>query len=86
MMRAIRVKLLEQRMESLLSGVFFDGERRCYELMVINDAVPGDIDLSNYAFKLLLRHICVTFLHGCPQFFNLNRAAVVHIYLVEFFA
>ena len=49
-MRAIGVKLLEQRMESFLSGVFFDRESRCDELMVINDAVAGDIDLINYTF------------------------------------
>ena len=50
MMRAIGVKLLEQRMESFLSGVFFDWESRCDELMVINDAVSGDVYLPNYAF------------------------------------
>ena len=49
-MRAIGVKLLEQRMKPFLSGKFFDWESRCDELMVINDAVPGDIDLINYTF------------------------------------
>ena len=49
-MRAIGVKLLEQRMESFLSGEFFDWESRCDELMVINDAVAGDIDFINYTF------------------------------------
>ena len=86
MMRAIGVKLLEQRMESFLSGVFFDWESRCDELMVINDAVSGDVYLPNYAFKLFLGQVSMTLLHGRPQLFKLNCATMVHIDLVEFFA
>ena len=85
-MRAIGVKLLEQRMESFLSGVFFDRESCCDELMVINYAVPGDIDLINYTFELFLGQICVTLLHGRPQLIKFDRTAVIHIDLVEFFA
>ena len=85
MMRAIGVKLLEQRMESFLSGVFFDGESSCDELMVIDDAVSGDIDLIYYALELSLRQVSVTLTHSCLQLFNFDCAAVIHIYLVEFF-
>ena len=85
-MRAIGVKLLEQRMESFLSGIFFDGESCCDELMVINDAVPGDIDLINYTFELFFGQVCVTLLHGHSRFIKFNRTAVIHIDLVEFFA
>ena len=73
-------------MESFLSSVFFDGERGSDELMVINNAVSGDINLSNYAFKLFFRQVGVTLTHGQPQLFKLDRATVVHINLVEFFA
>ena len=85
-MRAIRVKLLEQRMQSLLSGVLFNRECSCNELMVINDAISCNIYLLNYAFKLLFRHFVVTLTHGIPQLFKLNRATVIHINLIELFA
>ena len=86
MMGAICVKLLEQRMESFLSGVFFDWESRCDELMVINDAVSGDVYLPNYAFKLFLGQVSMALLHGRPQLFKLNCTTMVHINLVEFSA
>ena len=49
-----------------MSGIFFDGERGSDELMVINDAVPGDIDFRNYAFELFIRQVGVTLTHGQP--------------------
>ena len=53
LMRAISVKLLEQRMESLLSCILFNRECSCNELMVIYNAISCNIYLMNYAFELL---------------------------------
>ena len=73
-------------MESLLSGVLFDGERGCDELMIIYDAVSCHVDLLNYSFELIFGQVGVTLTHGCPQLFHFNCAAVVRINLVKFFA
>ena len=85
-MRTISVKLLEERMESLLSSVLFNWESCCDELVVIDDAISCNVYFLNDAFELLFSKVCVTLTHSYPQLFKLYRAAVIHINLVELFA